>query len=837
MTQVTSTGERMALAALRIVVALDGPPLERLAAAEVQRYLAHLCGTVPPLRDSLPEEGPAVLIGGVAERYARTAGLGVPTEQQEITIHTTRADGDVRHLVMGGSPAATQWAAYRLLETLGCGFYLGGDALPETDPRRTIGDVNVHERPAFAVRGTLPWYNFLNGPTAWNPQDHRRFYDQLAKQGANFVGYHSYDWEPWAAYPMDFMGQTRMIGGEPAATTGAVHRRDIWGVSTVPVEEYAFGTDALFGRGLFGADVALDWRTHDEGIREAQAMLASSLRYARARGIRTCVGFEVSGDPVNPASEEALRARVAHMVATYPLDYLWLWQAENRGSAVLSDVGDPADREWADTFAYLGRPDRVAEGVRMAHYVVLGHRLLAEIAPDVRLIVSGWGGDQHMRFTDFYQGLHVVTPRDVIFSALDNIDPTAAPTVSAVYEGIARERECWPIPWFESDAGGTRRDQWGPQPNVHAFAPLIDDAERKGCAGILGIHWRTRAIEEVAGYTFRRAWETTLAPPSFFKRFAAASYGEATGAEMATIHVRLEELGPRWTGAAGQVECRGFEWFATAGLRLLDSDDAPPTLYRNRRLPDGARTEELARLRTRVAALACGATESRAERYAYLLAQMRWVAAYDAAALHLYDGSDLERILREGESLVAQGKKAQARGAGEDALARIAGSGLREAIQEYATSVTNQGEVGVVAVINGKAVVAYKALLRRAEVLAGRPAPEALAGSPWPDDPVILTPERFDVAFADAATDVRIIVLARDAPASVEACVAAFGARSPAAISPLVHRRRGVYSGCAPVGAGHGPAMCWIRVTTETGAMTESDRWSMSRIPMSLAVE
>lgn len=837
MTHTTPSGDQTALATLRIVVAPDAPPLERLAAAEVQRYLAHLCGTVPPLRDSLPEDDPAVLIGGVAERYARAAGLGVPTEQQEITIHTTREGGDARYFIMGGSPAATQWAAYRLLETLGCGFYLGGDALPEADPQRTIGDVNLRERPVFAVRGTLPWYNFLNGPTAWNPNDHRRFYDQLAKQGANFVGYHSYDWEPWAAYPTDFMGQTRMVCGEPAATTGAVHRRDIWGVSTVPVEEYAFGTDTLFGRGLFGADVALDWRTHDEGIREAQAMLAESLRYARGRGIRTCVGFEVSGDPGNPASEEALRARLAHMVATYPLDYLWLWQAEHRGSAILSDVGDPTDREWADTFAYLGRPDRVAEGVRMARYVALGHRLLAEIASDVRLIISGWGGDRHMRFTDFYRGLHAVLPRDVIFSALDNIDPTAEPMVSAVYEGIARERECWPIPWFESDAGGTRRDQWSPQPNVHAFAPLIDDAERKGCAGILGIHWRTRAIEEVAGYTFRRAWEPTLAPQSFFARFAAASYGHAAGDEMAAIHTRLEEMGPRWTGAAGQVECRGFEWFATAGLRLLDPADAPPTPFRNRLLPDGARTDELASLRARVAALASGATGSRAERYVYLLAQMRWVAAYDAAALRLYPDGDVEGVIRDGEALVAQGRSDDARRAGEDALARIAASGLREAVQGYATSVTNQGEVGVVAVINGKAIVAYKALLRRAERLAGQPAPGALAGSPWPDDPIILTPERFDVVVAGAATDVHVIVLARGAPARVEACVAAFGARDPAAIAPLIHRRRGAYGGYVPVGAGDGPAMCWIRVTTEAGAMIESDRWSVSRIPMSLAAE
>jgi len=37
-------------------------------------------------------------------------------------------------LIVGGSPVATQWAAYAFLETLGCGFYLGGDALPARRP-------------------------------------------------------------------------------------------------------------------------------------------------------------------------------------------------------------------------------------------------------------------------------------------------------------------------------------------------------------------------------------------------------------------------------------------------------------------------------------------------------------------------------------------------------------------------------------------------------------------------------------------------------------------------------------------------------------------------------
>jgi hypothetical protein len=34
--------------------------------------------------------------------------------------------------------------------------------------------------PAFKIRGTLPWHNFLSGPSAWNESDYRRYLDDLA---------------------------------------------------------------------------------------------------------------------------------------------------------------------------------------------------------------------------------------------------------------------------------------------------------------------------------------------------------------------------------------------------------------------------------------------------------------------------------------------------------------------------------------------------------------------------------------------------------------------------------------------------------------------------------
>ncbi len=35
----------------------------------------------------------------------------------------------------------------------------------------------------------------------------------------------------------------------------------------------------------------------------------------------------------------------------------------------------------------------------------LGHAMLKRLAPGVPLVISGWGGDRWMRFSDFYVGL------------------------------------------------------------------------------------------------------------------------------------------------------------------------------------------------------------------------------------------------------------------------------------------------------------------------------------------------------------------------------------------------------------------------------------------------
>ena len=44
----------------------------------------------------------------------------------------------------------------------------------EPIPFEKIGRQAATSEPGFTIRGTLPWHNFLSGPTAWNKDDYQR---------------------------------------------------------------------------------------------------------------------------------------------------------------------------------------------------------------------------------------------------------------------------------------------------------------------------------------------------------------------------------------------------------------------------------------------------------------------------------------------------------------------------------------------------------------------------------------------------------------------------------------------------------------------------------------
>jgi hypothetical protein len=686
------------------VIGEKAPSQEQLAARELQRYLARLTGQVPPLAVSAVDNGPCFVVGTPAgnphvARLADQLSLSPETVGDQGYQLKRITSGTQRLVVVAArTPVGVLYGVYGLLERLGCGFYLGGDTFPpRAAPLLIPADLDQVCQPVFGIRGSLPWYNFLNSPTTWDLEDYKFFFQQMAKQRFNFVGFHTYDSEPFVPY--EWQGQ--LADAAPLASSLTYGWGAIRGLAT---KDFGFGTGEYFDRDPFASRSLLDGKDPRDQVLRSRTLLAEALRYARGLGIKVCLGFELTGDPTDPGRLDRLEARIAALVRAYPmLDYVWFWQSEGLGGGSEA-VPDEASglgrliREYGCPFAYLDRPQRIAEAVRVSYYANTAYRILKRRAPHVGVIVSGWGGDRWMRFSDFYQGLDKTLPGDVVFAALDNIDPAAEPNVSAVYGKLSPQRQRWPIPWWESDGGGLRRDQWAPQCNAKPFVALARDTLAKHCQGMLAIHWRSRDVEEVAGFQARFAWNPALTYAQYYDDFARRCYGPNWAGTMSAVHQQLETLGPRWTGALGQTECGTFAWF----------DD--------NRLPAESKLKTLADLRekssrVRQEMLAASRTEG-LERIDWLLITIDWLLRYDAAVVKLRPEGELGRLVSELERAHGAGE-ATARQRARAAYDALLGCGLREALQTYPRKMSTMGEFGTLATINVKAYAAFLKLIER----------------------------------------------------------------------------------------------------------------------------
>ena len=125
-------------------------------------------------------------------------------------------------------------------------------------PRRRCGAHAHRADDEFAIRGTLPWHNFLSGPTAWNEEQYRAYLDRLAALKLNLVSFHCYTGgaERYATYVEPIIRiKYRDVLPEATFDTSLTAR---WGYRPLAVKDFVFGTGKLFdlpdGAQAFGAD-------------------------------------------------------------------------------------------------------------------------------------------------------------------------------------------------------------------------------------------------------------------------------------------------------------------------------------------------------------------------------------------------------------------------------------------------------------------------------------------------------------------------------------------------------------------------------------------------------
>jgi hypothetical protein len=494
-----------------ILTPAKASPLETLAAREVRRYTYLRTGRLLPVVTSRPAGVAAVVVARKGRPILATAPAGVRSATATLRSqeYLLRTEGRTVY-VIGGDEAGTLYGAYRFAERLGVRFYLHGDVVPEPRAPFRLPVLNERRSPLFALRGIQPFHDFPEGPDWWDADDYKAVIGQLPKLGMNFIGLHVYPEDRPSAEPGVWIGRPEDIGpggtvrnSYPSAWQNTM--LGTWGYAPKPTSDFLFGADTLFDRDDFGADV-MRGLTPRPATPEKQnllfdragRMLGDVFGYARRLGVQTCIGTEVpltipaavrsrlpepDRDPASPATVRRLYEGIfRRLTAASPPDWYWLWTPEY----------------W--TWQTVPQTD-VEAAVRDMR---LAQEAWEAVRPPFKLATCGWvlGPPQDPTLLDR------VLPKSWALSCINRqvgnspVDPAFA---------AVKGRGKWAIPWLEDDPGLTIPQLWAGRMRRDAA-----DALKYGCDGLMGIHWRTRALAPnvaalaAAGWRQERGWSSTI---------------------------------------------------------------------------------------------------------------------------------------------------------------------------------------------------------------------------------------------------------------------------------------------------------------------------------------
>lgn len=188
----------------------NATPKEILAAKEIQKYIYVRSGELPEVavyEGKKEVKGRAIILSRFEQFENKSNVIAVEGDS-----YLLKSDNENTLFIVGGTSEAVLYGAYKYIESMGVGFMIDGDIIPDQklDSLQLSGFNETHN-PVFALRGIQPFHDFPEGPDWWNEEDYKAVISQLPKMGMNFIGFHTYPekrpfggWE--RAEPMVWIG-------------------------------------------------------------------------------------------------------------------------------------------------------------------------------------------------------------------------------------------------------------------------------------------------------------------------------------------------------------------------------------------------------------------------------------------------------------------------------------------------------------------------------------------------------------------------------------------------------------------------------------------------------
>ncbi len=520
---------------IRILVSSQAQPLERLAAQELAGYLQKIYPREKFTPDEpLPEAGPCILVGSVLSDARLQGYLGNESLTAPESFRVFTMDQGPRRLgiIAGADARGVVYGVYALLESLGCGFYLSGEAMPAAKRESfSFNGWQLEDRPLVRDRLVFDWYNFLSGCSTWNLEHWQAWIRQSQKMGYNAIMVHAYGNNPMVSFT--FNGQAKPVGYLSTTRKG----RD-WSTPHVNDVRRLWGGE-VFDKPVFGADAAMAPDEERSGAAEQLMRQVFASAAERSLDVYFAVDIDtISANPqalintlppaarfatdngkvwlANPDTPEGYRyyqAQVEALLKAYP-QITWLVAWFRNGATPwmelkVSEMPVPWQEEYQ---AELARTPGAAGFWRAPQMFALGKivrafdRALRDLGrEDVKLAAGTWA-------------FNFLAPADRFFPAslkligLDyNVlhgrsDLSDAPLRQNLRE-VGEHRPVIPVIWAHHDDGHYLGRPYTP---YSEFYTKLTDA--KAC-GFGIIHWTTRPLDLFFTSHAKQVWQSTKNQP------------------------------------------------------------------------------------------------------------------------------------------------------------------------------------------------------------------------------------------------------------------------------------------------------------------------------------
>ena len=273
----------------RVDVVIGPAPLEleRFAADELCQYLQKLFGIQSfPSRNVSPDAAVVFLVGRPETNPRVKQALAKQPfpklTDQGIWLRRTEYEGRPALIVGGGSPRATLWAVYELVERWGVRYLVDRDVLPERMEQFRVPDLNVVMEPLLRVRAHPTLQDFANSGESWGMADFRILIDQLAKMKFTRMNIYPFAYQPYLHYELK-----------------GIKRRSAW----LWYDFHYPVTDDMVGRELFG-DVPEFWNPdlpvkagYEELVAAGERQVHNLMEHAHRRGMESSLYADLTQFP------------------------------------------------------------------------------------------------------------------------------------------------------------------------------------------------------------------------------------------------------------------------------------------------------------------------------------------------------------------------------------------------------------------------------------------------------------------------------------------------------------------------------------------------------------